>query len=131
MEQFLQAIALVLVAVIVTIVVGRQSRDISIVLSLAVCVVVLLACAAFLEPVMEFLQEVQTLGNLDKQFLTILLKAAGIGLLSEIAGLICSDAGESAMGKAIQMLANAAILWLSLPLLRQLLALLEEVLGQI
>lgn len=131
MEQFLQAIALVLVAVIVTIVVGRQSRDISLVLSLAVCVVVLLAGAAFLEPVMEFLQEVQALGNLDKQFLTILLKAAGIGLLSEIAGLICSDAGESAMGKAIQMLANAAIAWISLPLLRQLLALLEEVLGQI
>lgn len=131
MEQFLQAVALVLVAVIVTIVVGRQNKDISLVLSLAVCVVVLLAGAAFLEPVVDFLQEVQTLGNLDTQFLTILLKAAGIGLLSELAGLICSDAGESAMGKAIQMLANAAILWISLPLLRQLLTLLEEVLGQI
>lgn len=131
MEQFLRAIALVLVAVIVILVVGKQSKDIGLVLSMAVCVVVLLAGAAFLEPVIDFLREVQILGNLDAQFLTILLKAAGIGLLSELAGLICSDAGESAMGKAIQMLANAAIAWLSLPLLRQLLALLEEVLGQI
>lgn len=131
MEQFIQAVALVLVAVIVTLVVGRHSRDISLVLSLAVCVLVLLAGAAFLEPIIEFLQEIQTLGNIDREFLAILLKAAGIGLLAELAGLICTDAGENAMGKAVQMLANAAILWISIPLLRKLLALLEEVLGQI
>lgn len=131
MEQFIQAVALVLVAVIVTLVVGRHSRDISLVLSLAVCVLVLLAGAAFLEPIIEFLQEIQTLGNIDREFLAILLKAAGIGLLAELAGLICTDAGENAMGKAVQMLANAAILWISMPLLRKLLALLEEVLGQI
>lgn len=131
MEQFIQAVALVLVAVIVTLVVGRHSRDISLVLSLAVCVLVLLAGAAFLEPIIEFLQEIQTLGNIDREFLAILLKAAGIGLLAELAGLICADAGENAMGKAVQMLANAAILWISMPLLRKLLALLEEVLGQI
>lgn len=131
MEQFIQAVALVLVAVIVTLVVGRHSRDIGLVLSLAVCVLVLLAGAAFLEPIIEFLQEIQTLGNIDREFLAILLKAAGIGLLAELAGLICTDAGENAMGKAVQMLANAAILWISMPLLRKLLALLEEVLGQI
>lgn len=131
MEQYLQAAALVLLAVILSLVVGKQSRDMSLLLSLAVCAGVCITAACFLQPVMDFLQEIKQLGNLDSTFLSILLKAAGIGFLSELAVLICNDAGEGAMGKALQLLSNAAILFISLPLLRQLLDILEEVLGQI
>lgn len=131
MEHFLQSVALVLLAVILSLVIGKQNREMSVLLSLGVCCLVFLAGGAFLEPVLEFLTEIRKLGNLDNQYLSILLKAAGIGLLAELSGLICSDAGEGAMGKAVQLLSNAAVLWISLPLFKQLLALLEEVLGQV
>lgn len=117
-----------LLAVILSLVLARQSKDMSLLLSLAVCCMICVAAMSFLSPVVEFLREVRRLGELDSEFLSILLKCAGIGVLSELAGLICSDAGEGAMGKALQILSNAAILWLSLPMLRQLLALLQEVL---
>ena len=48
-----------------------------------------------------------------------------------LAGLLCADAGESALGKALQILSNAAILWLSLPLFRQIIGLIGEVLAEI
>lgn len=131
MEQFLQSVALVLVAVVLVLVVGKQSRDMGLLLSLGVCCGVCLTAVAFLTPVMEFLREVRSLGGIDSGFLSILLKAAGIAFLAEIASLICTDAGESAMAKAVQILANAAILWLSLPLLKELVSLLEEVLGKV
>ena len=74
--------------------------------------------------------------DLTKQYdaeeaVSILLKAAGIGLLSELAGLLCADAGENALGKVLQILSNAAILWLSLPLFRQIIGLIGEVLAKI
>ena len=84
----------------------------------------------FLEPVADFLRQLQRLGNLDGEAVGILLKSAGIGLLSELAGLLCADAGENAMGKAMQLLSSAAILWLSLPLFQQILTLIEGVLAQ-
>lgn len=131
MEQFLQAVGLALVGVILALVVGKQSRDMSLLLSLGICCGICLTAAVYLTPVMEFLREIRKLGGIDSSFLAVLLKAAGIGFLAELAGLICADAGESAMGKAVQILANAAILWISLPMLRQLVTLLEEVLGKI
>ncbi len=130
MEVFLQSTALVLVAVILLLVL-RQNKETGTLLSLAVCAIVCIAVTSMLSPVLDFLGEIRRLGNLDKGFLTILLKCAGIGFISELAALICSDAGEGALAKAVQLLANAAVLLLSLPLLRQMLTILEEVLGEL
>lgn len=128
MDILLQSAALVLVAVILSQVLSRQSREMGLLLTLAVCCMVCAAAVGFLEPVVELLQDIRRIAQLDPELVAVILKAAGIGLLSELAGLICADAGEGAMGKALQLLANAAILWISLPLLRELITLLEEVL---
>ena len=129
MGEYLRWAAVVLVGVILALVVGRQSRDMSLLLTLAVCVMVCLAAVAFLEPVMELLKELRRLGELDSGAISIALKCAGIALLTELIGLICADAGERAMGKALELLSSAAILWLSLPLIRELLRLIEGVLS--
>ena len=122
---------MILIGLILSLVLGKQSRDMSLLLTLAVCVLVCLGALEFLEPVMELLRELRRLGGLDGDAVSILLKAAGIGLLGELAGLICADCGEGAMGKALKLLSNAAILWLSLPLFRQIIAILGEVLAKI
>ena len=130
MTEYLRFAAAALIGLILTLVVGRQSKDLSLLLSLAVCVLLCLGAMEFLEPVTEFLSELRKLGELDSDAVSILLKCAGIGMLSELAGLLCSDAGEGAMGKALQICSNAAILWLSLPLLRQVLTMIGEVLAK-
>ena len=129
MGEYLRWAAVVLMGVILSLVVGRQSKDMSLLLTLAVCVMVCIGAMAFLEPVTELLRELRRLGNLDSEVVSIALKSAGIGLLSELIGLICADAGERAMGKALELLSAAAILWLSLPLIRELLKLIEGVLS--
>ena len=128
MELFLRATALVLLGVILILVLQR-SREMGLLVSLGICVSVILAAVSMLEPVLEFLKELRRLGGLDREFLNILLKCAGIGMIGEVAALICADAGETAMAKAVQLLTNGAMLLLSLPLLRQMVRLLEEVLG--
>lgn len=130
MTEYLRFAAAALMGLILTLVVGRQSKDLSLLLSLAVCVLLCLGAMEFLEPVTEFLAELRKLGELDSEAVSILLKCAGIGMLSELAGLLCADAGEGAMGKALQLCSNAAILWLSLPLLRQVLTMIGEVLAK-
>ena len=131
MGEYLRFAAAALIGLILVLVVGRQSRDLGMLLSLAVCVLLALGAMEFLEPVMELLNELKRLGELDGGAVGILLRCAGIGIISELAGLLCADAGEGAMGKALQICANAAILWLSLPLLRQVLTMIGEVLAKV
>lgn len=125
----MRSAALVLLAVILTLVISRQSRDMSILLSLGACVIVMISCVSFLSPIIEFIRELRRIGDLEQAFLGILLKCVGVGLLSELAALICADAGENAMGKSLQILSGIVIVWLSLPLMKQVIVLLEEVLG--
>ena len=61
----------------------------------------------------------------------IVLKSAGIGLVGEVACMVCADSGHSSLGKAVQLLGNGTILWLSLPLFSGMLDLLREILGQV
>lgn len=119
----------VLLAVLLTLMLRRQ--EMGMVLSLAVCAMAACAALAYLEPVMALLESLETLGELDGQMVGILLKAVGIGMVTEIACMVCADSGNSAMGKALQLLGTAAILWLSLPLFKALLELIQEMLEKL
>ena len=128
MDIFMKAAAGVLIALVLSLVLSRQGKDISVLLVLLVCCIVLTAAVTSLKPVVDFVQKLGTMGKLDGGLLKTLLKAVGIGLLAEIAGLICADAGNSAMGKSLQILASAVILGLSVPIFTQLLELIETIL---
>ena len=130
MELYLQAAALVLIAVILGLVLNAQQKVFGVLLSLGTCGIVCLGVVRYLEPVLETLDKLRDLAGISDQMLSILLKTAGIGLVSELVGLICVDGGYGSLGKGLHILSNAVILWLSLPLFDQLLNLLQEVLGQ-
>ena len=129
MTEYLRFTAVTLIGLILTLVLGKQSKELGLLLTMGVCALVSIGALAFLEPVTELLRELRYLGELDGQALTILIKCAGIAMLSELACILCTDAGEGAMGKALSLLSSGAMLWLSLPLLRQLLELIGEVLA--
>lgn len=131
MSYFYQATAGVLLASILCLVLGKQGKDFSLLLTVSVCCMVLLLSIAYLEPVLTFLQRLKNLGNLDSEMFSILFKAVGIGILSDIATMICSDSGNASMGKALRILATAVILWLSIPVFDALLDLIQEILGEL
>ncbi len=129
MDLFLKLTAGILLSLVMYIVLGKSSAESAAVLSIAVCCICMLAAAAFFEPVVDFCRRLQTMGNLDSATLQILLKAVGIGLLSQVTVLLCGDAGNQSLGKALQIVAVSVILWLCLPLLENLISLLDGVLG--
>ena len=123
-------LAWVLLAVVLGLSLGKQ-KDIGVLLTMAVCCMVAMIAISYLEPVLDFLRELDTLGDLQGDMLGILLKAVGIGLVSEIAGLVCTDAGNGSLGKTLQMLGSAVILYLSLPIFTAMLELIREILREL
>ena len=100
-------------------------------LGIAVCCMVLAAAVNYLKPVMDLISKLESIGQLDNEWISVMLKAAGIGLIAELASLICADSGNNALGKTIQILACAAVLWLSVPLMTALIDLIQKILGEI
>lgn len=131
MDIFFKVIAGVLITSVLCLVLSRQGKEISVLLVILVCCMIATIAMQYLESVIDFFRELQSLTRLDSQLLQILLKVVGISLIGELATLICNDAGNAALGKALQMLSGILVLWLSLPLLRSLLSLINGILGEL
>ena len=129
MELFVKATAAVLIAAIFCVVLSNHGKDISLLLSLAACCMLMVLAASYLRPVLDFLERLTELGGINEQLVSTLLKITGIGLISQIAVLICTDSGNQTLAKALQMMTTALVLCLSVPLLEETLFLIEGVLG--
>ena len=92
---------------------------------------VLVIAFTYLDPVLKFLQELERLADLETEMLLTLLKVVGIALLGEMSALICNDAGNSSLGKTLQILGSAVILWIAIPIFRSLINLLQRILGEL
>lgn len=131
MEFYLKGVAAVLLAAVLGLTLANRSKEYGIMLTIAVCCMVLILALFYLDPVLAFLQELEALAGLDQGILPILLKVTGIGLVGEIAALVCSDSGNSSLGKAVQVLGSGTILWMAIPIFRSLVELLQQILGEL
>lgn len=131
MELFLKACGTALLAVILILVLGNQSKDLSVVLLTVACCLTALSALEYIKPVLALIHRLEQIGGLDGTLIRILLKAVGIGILTEFSALICTDSGSSSLGKGIQLLGSAVILWLCVPLFTMLLDLLQRIMGEL
>lgn len=131
MDIFIKASALALIVSVLYQMVSGRCKEIGIMLVVLGCTIVLIMAVSYMEPVFTFVKKLQSLGNLNEEMMGILLKSVGIGLLAEISILVCNDMGNASMGKALQILATAVILWISLPMLSSLLDLIGRILGEV
>lgn len=129
MELFFQASAAILLSVVLSLALNSNGKGSGILLTIAVSSMVLILGISYLKPVIEFLRQLENMGNLNGGMIEVLFKVAGIGILSEIVGMICADSGNSSMGKALSILSTAVILWLSIPLFNGLMELIQNILG--
>ena len=131
MDLFYKITAAALVTTVLTLVVRREEKDFALLLTMAGCAMAGMVLLTFLEPVLSFLSTLQTLGDLSGEMLLILMKAVGVGLVAEIAGMVCTDGGNASLGKVIQLVGSAVILWLSLPIFQMLMDLMIRILGEV
>ena len=131
MEPFWKAAALALIAGVLSLTLKNQDKEYGLLLSIAACLMVTAITVTYLKPVYAFLKELETLGDLRGDMLAILIKALGVGLASQIASMICTDAGNASLTKAIQLLGGAVILYLSVPMFSALMDLIQKIVGEL
>lgn len=129
MELYFKGAAGILLAAVLGLALKKQEKDLSAVLTAAVIAMAAMLMLRLLEPVLELLRQLEQVGNLRSDALELLLKAAGIGLTAEVAGLVCADAGNAALAKMLRLLGTAAILCLSVPMFTALLECIMEMVG--
>jgi stage III sporulation protein AD len=129
MEIFSKAVSIALISVVLCLFVSKRDKEIATLLSLLTCCMLLIVAVRYLEPILQFIEQLKSMGNMHEELIAILMQAVSIGLLSQIMGSVCSDAGYAAIAKTLQLLATVVMLFISLPAFRSLLDLLEGILS--
>ena len=129
MDDFWKTTALVLLTVILSLSLDKTERDISAVMGIVALCIAACAAVTILNPVLNYLVELQRLFHLPDGLISILLKAVGIALVAELSASICADAGNASLGKILQILGGAAVLTLSVPMFRTLMTIIKEMIG--
>ena len=129
MSEFWKTTSIVLLTVILGLAVGKTERDISTVLSLIAACIAAGVAVTILEPVLNYLWELQRLYDLPEGLVSVLLKAVGIALVAELSSAVCTDAGNALLGRMLQILGGAVVLSLSVPMFRTLMTIIKEMIG--
>lgn len=128
MDIFYKTLGGAMIALLITLVMSGVGKDYSLLLGLLTCCMITAVALAYMEPIMSYFRQLEDLIPLDNGILGILLKITGIGIIGEIASLICNDSGNSALGKTLQLMTGVTILCMALPLLQMLMDLVAEIL---
>ena len=84
--------------------------------SIAVCVVVLLAIMPELEQIFHTAENIYSKTNLNISYFGILCKAIGISYLTQLGIDICKDCGENAISTVVELCGRVLLILLALPL---------------
>ena len=131
MDIFMKTLSGAILALLISLTLSGTGKNFSMLLGLLTCCLITAVAMAYLEPVTELFQQLEEMIPLDNGLLNCLMKMMGIGLVGEIASMICADSGNSAMGKTLQLLTTIVILWMALPLIQTLLDMIRGVLNKI
>lgn len=122
MNEIVRIAAVAITAALCATVIRKQTPEIGIVLVLAGGTVIFALAMTSLESVVSFLDELADTAGLSPAVLAPVFKVAGIAIIAKIAAEVCRDAKEGGLAAFVETAASALALWVTLPLLRTVLA---------
>ena len=111
-----------LVGTVLALILGQYRPEFRMLVTAAVTLLLMAMVLEQLSPVLEQLRSTMELTGLTGDYAAVLFKAVGICLLTQLAGDVCRDSGESSIASKIELAGRAAILLTAMPLIQEVLA---------
>lgn len=129
MDEFIQVVILALTAMVAVSALKKRAGEFSLLVT-AVCIGALGVFAVTrLEPVLALLRRLEKLTGVNRAIMAPALKAALVGILTNVAAGVCGDCGEGGVAKMVELCGTVMALYLSTPLVTAVLELLDGLLG--
>ena len=117
------------VGVALAVLMKQYKPEYAIVISLLVGVLIFTAVATGIEPVLDEINNILQSTQVPSAYIEVLLKSLGICFITQIACDTCKDAGQGAIATKLEIAGKLAVLVISLPLFKALLAIVSALLS--
>lgn len=120
---------LAVVCTVVTALIKQYAPSYSSLAQIAALVAVLTLGMTFIKDALSSALELMNVSALQSEYIFLLIKALGIAVTAKFAADACRDSGSSSLAGAVELAAKAAILVLTMPMLKALAAAVSGLLG--
>lgn len=107
-------------------IIEKYNKEQAVILSVAGISAVMLTICSLISPILSSLNSIFESGGIESENIQIIFKALGISYISQLAGDICRDCGESAVASSAETAGRILILVISLPLFNELVTTISE-----
>lgn len=126
--NILVIVAGVIIVISIGAIVKKSSKEFSLLLSVVAVALILVLILKDMLPIVDEMSNLLNGGIIESFYIEILIKAIGITIIGQVTVSLCKDAGETALGNVVELASKVAILLLSMPIIRNILSYLGEIL---
>ena len=95
----------------------HMKSGVSFALKVALTLIIAASAVILLEPIPEKIFSLAAIGNLEGEYVSILLRCVGVTFLGQISADICRDCGDGTSANGVELIAKLEIVVICLPLL--------------
>ena len=125
MELLGKLIALCLLTAVLTLLLKRESAELSFLLTLAAVLLGIFLLLAAVDEASALCGELLELTRLSPTLFVPLVKVMAVAVTAHLTAALCKDAGQGALAVLTEIAGTVCALWCALPLLRAVVELLE------
>lgn len=115
--EIVKIVGIGLLGLIITMIMKEYKKEFAIYPVLICGAIILFISMDILGNVINFVNDISSNSNYNKQFITLLMKITGISILTEYAVSICKDVGESAIASKIDFGGKVLVISMSIPVI--------------
>ena len=118
--------ALAFVTLVLLVVLRQERPEMALLVSLAAGTIMLIAVLIALAPALTVLSDLAARARVERYYLDTVLRVVGIAYLADFGAQVCTDAGESALARKVELAGKVIIMVMAIPVIT---AVLEAILG--
>lgn len=128
MAQMLKVLAAAVAGSALGLVVRRNNPESSLLISIAVCVLAMYVSFEVAAAVLSFLRLVADAAGIPNATLAIVLKTAGISIITKLIADVCKDSGQAGAASGVEFLGAVTAIYVALPLFQTVLDMINSLL---
>ena len=127
--EILRACGIALIALSLCVVLKAKSVALAPYLTQTAALSIVITSLSALIPLFAFIKDLSGQANINVSYLETMTLAGGIAFIAKITADICKENGENMLKSAVEFAANAQLLLITLPLLKELMVISAEILN--
>lgn len=126
--MILRICTLAMIALILSLLLKQWKSDFLPLVRIAISILFAFLILSAIAPLIRYLQALLE-NTLASEYASLLFKALGLAILTQICAEICKESGEGGIASAIELVGKIEILVLALPLINDILALAKNLIA--